>query len=287
MEAALQLIEDHPASSLLVYVAIGCAQGRYAPGAHSAQEYPPFIRDFRVDHKIVLLIDPDLEDPPRALEDNPTDTTVTFIPLRQSLSWGDESHAIHGPTLVKALLDLRPTPDYIVVQDYTGEDIAPHDPDIPGRVLFDATYGDYGCFVDFTKYYRIPRDPATGAILHLERLPLRAIPADFPDIRRRQTDNRAAVLRYYIHRTLRVLRGQTEAADWCSPAEVETRLRRLAPIYIPTATTTTTPTEANLLQIATAMLHDFGVSPSLLDDPTGETLSRAIYAATMESRPHQ
>lgn len=296
MDVALRRIEalcDAP--SLLVYVAIGCAQGRYAPGAHSAQEYPPFIRDFAGIHrKFVLLIDPDLEDPPRALHDASDDATVTFIPLRRLLFWDTlplrhTDNALHGPTLVKALLDLRPTPDFIVVQDYTGEDIAPYDLNIPGRVLFDATYGDYGCFVDFTKYARIPRDPTTGAILHLDRLPLRDIPADFPTLRARQTQARASDLRYYIHRTLRVLRGQTEPADWCSPTEVEKRLRRLAPIYA----TTTLPTEANLTEIAAAMLRDFGVEsadiPALLADPTGETLSRSIYNATTatESRSHQ
>lgn len=283
--------------TFLIYVAIGCAQGRYAPGAHSAQEYPPFIRSFRADHKMVYLIDPDLEDPPRALHDASDDPLVNFIPMRYSVFWEEvpphcKTGTLHGPTLLCDLLNINPCPDYLIVQDYTGADISPYDPDIPGRVLLDATYGDYGCFVDFTKYTRIPRDPVTGAILHLDRLPLRDIPADFPEVRRRQTQARASDLRYYIHRTLRVLRGQTPAADWCSPAEVEKRLRRLAPIYAPTAVT---PTETNLLQIATTMLHDLGISladiPVLLNDPTGETLSRAIYTATAttatESRPHQ
>jgi hypothetical protein len=273
--ATLHYIENHPAPTLLVYVAVGCAQGRYLPGEHSAQEYPPFIRDFDVAHRIVLLIDPDLEDPPRT-DVAPTDTTVTFIPIRQPLFWNtSRPDALHGPTLIRALLDLRPTPDYIVVQDYTGDNIAPYDPDIPGRVLFDATYGDYGCFVDFTKHHRIPRDPATGAILHLDRLPLRDIPTDFPDLRHRQARSRASDLRYYIHRTLRVLRGQTDAAAWCSPAEVEARLRRLAPTYCPAVSIILT--EATLTQIAVAMLRDFGIqSTALLADPTGETLSRAL-----------
>jgi hypothetical protein len=275
--AILNFIETLRASSALVYVAIGCAQGRYPPGEHSAQEYPPFIRDFAgVHRRIAFLIDPELEDPPRALHDASNDTTVTFIPIRRPLFWTQPPPhipgALHGPTLLRTLLDCNP--HYIVVQDYTGENIALHDPDIPGRVLFDATYGDYGCFVDFTKHRHIPRDPVTDAILHLDRLPLRDIPAEFTELRHRQARSRASDLRYYIHRTLRVLRGQTEAAEWCSPAEVQSRLRRLAPIYAPAATT---PTEAHLLQIGTEMLRDFGVPPAdLLADPTGETLSRAL-----------
>ena len=284
--ALFDFIENHPAPSLLVYIAIGCAQGRYPPGEHSPQEYPPFIRDFQIDHRVVLLIDPELEDPPRAIADNPATDTVTFIPIRAPLFWDrpvPPTHLlpIHGPTLVRSLLCLRRPPDYIVVQDYTGLDIAPYDPYIPGRVLFDATYGDYGCFIDFEKHVTIPRDPRTGAILHLDRLRLRDIPPEFSELTRRLARNRASDLRFYIHRHLRVLRNDTPAAEWCSPEEVARRATALSRIYgLPTAA----DNHIDLAALATRMLLDFGVPaieiPALIADRTGEQLSKAISNRT-------
>lgn len=296
MDEALAFIESHRTPSLLVYIAIGCAQGRYPPGEHSPQEYPPFIRNFHIGHRVVLLIDPELEDPPRALADNPDAVaagTVTFFPIRSYLNWEPTTNpnSLYGPHLLRTLLTLRPPPDFIVVQDYTGIDIAPYDPYIPGRVLFDATYGDYGCFVDFTRHTHIPRDPATGAILHLNYLPLRAIPiAIYPDLYRRQREARASDLRFYIHRYIRVLRGQAPDADWCSSAEVARRQARLDAIYRPR--TCRSGSMEDLADLATYMLLDFGVPaneiPALIADPTGEQLSKVVAAtAATESRAHQ
>jgi hypothetical protein len=279
MDPVFELIETRATEApLLVYIAIGCSQAHYRPGEHSPQEYPPFIRDFAgVDHKIALLIDPALEDPPRALADNPTDTSVTFVPIRARLFWRHtqpsySENVINGHTLLSALLELRSPPTYIVVQDYTGDDISPFDPGIPGRVLLDATYGDFGCLVDFSKHTHIPRDPVTGAILHLDKHRLQDIPAEFAELRHRLARVRASDLRYYIHRNIRVIRGDTPAADWCSPEEVQRRLTRLAPIY--------GSTNPSLFWLAEQMLLDFGIPPThiptLIADPTGEVLSRAL-----------
>lgn len=285
-----------PSADRLIYIAIGCAQGRYAPGLHTAQEYPPFIRDFHATKKVIILIDPDLEDPPRAFADNPDlPPSVTFFQIRRPLYWDPtfpvHPHGIVGDLFMRAILDLRRPSDYVVVQDYTGADIATHDPQIPGRVLYDATYGDYGCFVDFNKYPRIPRDPTTGDILHLDRFPLQAIPrTEYPELYRRQAEARASDLRYYIHRYIRVLRGQTPAADWCAPSVVAHKQVRLNSIY-QSATLPHVdfpPSLRDLMTLAAEMLRDFDVPaseiPALLEDPTGERLSKAITDA---KRPPQ
>jgi hypothetical protein len=136
-----------------IYVGIGCAGSK-------PQQYPPFLNSMP-GKQVCYLIDPvldmqswsnlyletlDIKDP----------DSVLFIPERKHFSW-----RYAGGYLVNALcaLVLRSTDKRLIVQNYTGEDIAVHYPlhgfglGLLKRVLFDVTYGDADqrCFVNFDK----------------------------------------------------------------------------------------------------------------------------------------
>ena len=245
----------------LIYVAIGCSQKWYqATDARkgSPQEYPPFVADWP-GRKLCILIDPELENEPvgiteaggtsATLDDCVPLTlafdngkpTVTFVALRQYFHWNN--HAGCDPADCRAFLNAliqralpRPAP-YMIVQDYSGPDIRRYYPlerfgvGMMGKVLFDITGGDPGCFVDFSKYH-ILRDSA-GHFIQPHYTPLwklkgRGIVGKaFTDL---------VLQRYNLAldsaaRCWRAQNGHDIPRDWYAPSIVAGRIRSLLFTY--------------------------------------------------------
>ena len=149
-----------------IYIGIGCA-------GSNPQHYPPFLNSIP-GKQVCYLIDPLLEMRSWGNEflrtlDIKDPESVLFIPERKHFSW-----RYAGGYLVNALcaLVVRSTDKRLIVQDYTGEDIATRyplhgfGPALLKRVLFDVTYGDAGqrCFVHFDKV-RLLINPDDGTFI--------------------------------------------------------------------------------------------------------------------------
>jgi len=228
----------------LVYVAIGCSQAHYAPDEGTPQEYPPFVAAWP-GRKVIIMIDPLLETPPRGyaqagIRADPapmvTDGTVTFFALRQNFHWPErwapDLQAIDECTeFIHRLCRFAIARSHLIVQDYSGTNIAPFYPTDLGpalfnRVLFDVTGNDGGCLVDFSKIQvlRAPNgdfvQPMYAPLLRLQQLQSTALSAE---IKRRADDLLNYVIRYY-----RVLRGLDIQRDWYSLPNV---MRAAKPLF--------------------------------------------------------
>lgn len=261
----IQYAFENTNSPVLLYVAIGCAQGHYAPGLHSAQQFPPFLVNWDpVDaERHVLLIDPALEDPPRALADLAVDMRrITFYPIRESFYWDNPNHRGFLTSLIQQVLAAPAT--YLILQDYTGHGIAAEyrtlldttfrndAPNFLSRVLFDPSYDGPGCFQDLN--IPVLRDPATGAFLQPDFVSLRQLtsshPPPAPSTVGHQQEQRSALIRYYAGR---LLRG--DFAD--RPTVAEDALQRLQ-FFAPIVDYTPTAEPANLRRLIADTLRDFG-----------------------------
>lgn len=306
MDAALvtriQYAIENSNTSTVIYVAIGCAQGHYAPGRHSAQQYPPFLANWEPAdaERHVLLIDPALEDPPRSLVDIAADPTVdtrriTFYPIQAAFYWDNPDHR----AFLTALIRLAVTNGtYLILQDYTGHELMSeyrallettfrNDASVfLSRVLFDPSYDGPGCFQDLST--PVLRDPATGAFLQPDFVSLRQLAASHPPpapaTLRAQQERRSALIRYYAGR---LLRG--EFAD--RPAAIEDALQRLQ-FFAPIVDYTPTADPATLRRLIADTLRDFGAIArvpryytdaqidALLGDDRGTALNLEFHALT-------
>jgi hypothetical protein len=292
----------------VIYVAIGCAQGHYAEGKHSAQQYPPFLSGWNPPgaEKHVILIDPALEDPPRSLVDlatgaieEPADIrNITFYPIREPFYWEEPTHRAFLTGLVRIVLATPPEiqPTYLIVQDYSGaslqdkymelleDDFRYAATTLLERVLFDPAYDGPGCFQDLTT--PVLRHPVTGVFLQPAYIPLAQLmsahPTPPPTILRKQQETRSALIRYYAARLLRTELSAAAAEDALE------RLRPFAPIvgYMPTAD------PSILRRLISETLRDFGAVASpprtytdaqiaaLLSDTRGSALNLEFHALT-------
>jgi len=224
---------------MTIYIAIGCALGRYEEGKHPPQQYPPFMTDFPGRH-ICILIDPMLESPPRAyadlagtnLSEEPVTTigNVTFIPMRSEFEWESNEACAFIDSLCKT------TATYLIVQDYSGcniEHYYPIDrlgPQITKRILFDVTYRESGCFIDFAsvKILRY-RD---GGFIQPKYDPITALRAYVsPDQLRYTLQERRTALVNYVKRYHRIQTGAEEYRDWCTTERVQRHMRTLCHAY--------------------------------------------------------
>jgi hypothetical protein len=241
-----------------VYVAIGCAQWRYPPGKHFPQEYPPFLASWP-GPKVCVLIDPELESPPRCFTDmgeevehSPmqkiADTTFALrrMPFcfpgdftdRENTSEEDVAFLLHLCRFV-----LR-TSAKLIVHDFTGRAIQPYYPfslcsnheervHLMNSVLFDFTYTYGSCFVDFSKVSLL-LDPL-GNFVQPAFLPLRCI--HVPSILRIEIEERYNIIITYVYHYYRIQRGEIQSNVWCSPEEITKRTARLCIAYnIPNTT---------------------------------------------------
>ena len=234
----------------LIYVAIGCAQGHHAPQTQTPQEYPPQIAAWP-GTKFIILIDPALESPPVArVPADPPDTT--FREIRRCFHWSEPRDTGFLNALCR--IALVPGGPHVIVQDYTGVDIRSHlpiqiyGPPLLKKVLYDMTYADAGCFVDFRKV-AILRTPG-GGFLQPFYLPLTGLRGT-PSHLLQEVKSRFQSLAWYGHRFLRIQKGVEERRDWCTPELVAKETTRLFHLYgIP-------PALQSLPELLTAALYDF------------------------------
>jgi len=209
-----------------IYLAIGCAQKWHKPEKRQPQQYPPQIAALP-GSKLCILIDPELEAPPHSvqlLQPNATDQTVyvinqtlTFVVIRRNFEWPET-------TLMKRLMQSR-----LIVQDYSGEIIDryyPRDRALLGRVLFDFTYNDGGCFLDFDKIRILQR--ADGSFIQPHYEPIAAtIDAMSPEQAKAVIKMRVDTMSY-VQRLYRIQSGTEPYRDWCTTDVVA---KRAAPVF--------------------------------------------------------
>ena len=234
-----------------VYLAIG--------PAHSAeQQYPPFFRGLP-GTKLCFLIDPRLEEKPLCYEI--PDPMAAFIEIREYFDYNEP--ALHG--LCAHALS---TGTKLIVQAFTGEDIRykyplqRFGPRLLDHVLFDFTYSEGGCFVDFSKV-RLLLKP-DGTFLQPLYSPL-AIFQHHKEVLLKELEARYTLIYHYILNLYQVQTGQKEPRDWYSP---EVILPKLASICVAYNVRQTTDTDHLLLLLTEAfadLSHVAGDAASLTD----------------------
>jgi hypothetical protein len=272
----------------LIYVAIGCSQKRYEYGKHSPQECPPFVRHWThiglSSNTVCILIDPDLEDDPYVLMDLTEEELAhhRIITIRRNFNWKTEA------TFIDSMCEfaLSAPNTYMIVQDYSGTELHKYYPlqrfgsALLQKVIFDVSYMDGGCWVDFDKV-RLERDMVTGAFLQPPYMPLsRAISITTPDViyflaERRYYTLVSYVFGYYRHPDERV---------WCTPETVAFKMSEICaseaygvPISV---------TKENLKLLAIRMVEDFAKTADaklssteiaeMLDEPTEKVLPTTV-----------
>ena len=236
---------------LLIYVAIGCAVGRYAEGEHPPQQYPPYLRTFAC-RQICVLIDPNLEMPPRAMADTANlSADITILPVLENLYHSDQ-HDGFLDRLAKLCLE---TENRMIVQEFTGTNTNLHYPmhlgkDILKYVLYDPTYSDGGgCSPDISGI-ELLRD-ARGDFLHPQYSRLQDIYNTVPeDMFKQQFKSRFYNVIQILLRKYRILRNLEEPRDWLTETMVSTAIRPFCFIYNLPANG---PLDAVLMEI----VHDF------------------------------
>jgi len=215
----------------VIYLAIG--------PAHSApQQYPPFLNEIE-GKQICLLFDPRMEDPLSAFvaDDTPLvmeNDNVTLISMPRHFAWDQDDDRSFVHELCK--IAIEGTNRRLIVQDYTGRDIREDYPlhifgePLLRRVLFDVTYVNSGCFVDFTqvRLYRRPNgdflqpfyDRISALLPYVSKDTLAAVIQD-----------RNSRLVYNAMRLYRVLCGTEEAPEWCTEEAVFQKIRPLLLTY--------------------------------------------------------
>lgn len=241
----------------LVYLAIGCSQRWHMPPAGSPQGFPPFVANWPGDgSRIIIMIDPDLEDNPHAItvagypEQPLADGGIAdfgknaFIAIRRNWHWPHHtvnhevepcSRFLHG----LCTWATEAQGPHLIVQDYSGPDIRRYFPlytwhvaartALINKVVFDVTGKDGGCFVDFSKV-TLRRDadgnfiqPAYERLQRLRELRHPALAHEAAD--------RTATLLNYVGRLYRAHRLLDPPRDWYAPEIVAGRIQSLLYIY--------------------------------------------------------
>jgi hypothetical protein len=283
----------------MIYVGIGCSQKRHEYGKHSPQECPPYVRN---QHRsaVCILIDPDLEDDLYVLRDL-TDEELSrtrIITVRRNFYWKTPEDMAFIHSLCGLALHVPDT--YLIVQDYSGEELRRHypiqhfGPALLRKVIFDISYMGGGCWLDFDKV-RLERD-TDGGFLQPPYMPLSsAIAIATPEVIRFLAERRyytlvSYVFGYYRHpvepceeHSQRPPSADIEPCDWCTPETVAFKLREIcaAEAYgVPVLVT-----KENLRVLASRMVEDFANTAGaeltaaeiarMLDEPTEKVLPRA------------
>jgi hypothetical protein len=228
----------------LIYLSVGCAQGHWDRERSSPQQYPPFVADWP-GYKVCILIDPNLEGIPYCLQDlgvSAEEQTkyarsriidlpgiriyclrmMFEIPLHTSFLHTLCDIAVYGSTK-------------LIYQDYTGRitnELYPWDrydtTRLKAQVLFDVTYNDCGCFVDFSKVRLLKN--TKGEFIHPELEPLIVV-KDHPSLLDLYRQKRRSDLGFYAHAYYQILNGKKEPRDWCTAEKVLEKINYLFKIY--------------------------------------------------------
>lgn len=262
-------VATHPNS--LIYVSIGCSQAHYPSTGGTPQQFPPFVAA-HAGHKICIWIDPYLEAeprgfqnaglPPQPLPDNTIADVgfATFIPLRKNFAWpnhwGTDADVNPCKHFIDELCRLCVQPHEsapsMIVQDYSGTDIRQFYPlerfgySLLSKVLFDVTYKDSGCFVDFTKVHILRNNDGFVQPAYSPMWSLATVEGAASVINAEMGD-RYNTLINYVWRLYKIQTGREVPRDWCTPDVVATRARRLFFAYRVPQGSTDTPTLHHLL----------------------------------------
>jgi hypothetical protein len=212
----------------LIYVAIG-------PARNAEQQLPPQIRAWP-GQKACILIDPLLESPP--LVHSGGDAVI--IPVYRCFEWADQADV----DLIRALCRfvMGRTNAHMIVQDYSGDDIYPYYPgaEFLPRVLFNMTYGEGSCYVDFATV-QILRDRHGDFIQpHFATFVQLCSPVIPAAIRKIEVMARRCSLINYLHYYYRMRSHEHPAEDWLATVEsnIRNHINQFALIYGGPASTT-------------------------------------------------
>ena len=231
----------------LIYLAVGCAQGFYTRDKSSPQEYPPFVVAWP-GRKICILIDPELESPPYCFQNlglqkeyHPVthigDTSFFCIRKRFETPpaiYGEDMHF-----LISLCTMACNSSSKLIYQDYSGRytdnlfNLIMESSDrekLIKSVLFDATYKDSGCFIDFDKI-RILRDNKGDFIQPaFETLTFLRLNGHLQFLAE-EKKRRKMILGDYVHRYYQILIGGKEPRDWCTGEIILGRIKPMTEIY--------------------------------------------------------
>ena len=245
----------------IIYVAVGCSMAHWPVGDmhDTPQGHPPPIKALG-GRQICILVDPTLENPPRCtgltaptMEPIIRTAEATYIVLRRYFDWDNGDQPLIEALCHQAIT----TKTRLIVQDYAGNIINQHYPlaqfgrPLLQKVLFDFTYQDGGCFIDFSKVRIITRpdgsfvqpfyEPVADVIPHLDK-------AQREFILRSRNDT----LHCYVKRLHNVQSGTEEYRDWCTPHHLHLKMGPLTTIY----KTPHSTDNAALEKLMVAYLHD-------------------------------
>lgn len=240
---------------LLIYLAIG-------PSGSKEQQHPPFLKAIG-GPQICILVDPHLEDPPvvyseygpavSAKEGVPLMVVdnVTYIPVRRFFEHHSNAKNTDDILLLHrlCLVAVSSQTTRLIVQDYSGKDLRTLYPlDIFGselrpKVVFDFTYRDGGCYVDFSKVRLLCRG-SHGSFVQPHYESLEAIqPYCTHDQISFQVVERVEFMSVYVKRLYRIQNGEEPDRDWCKSPDALAKIARLCAIYGLPATTDTATLE--------------------------------------------
>jgi len=226
----------------IIYLAIGCSMAHWPVGDlhDTPQGHPPPIKALG-GRQLCILVDPTLENPPRCtgltvatMEPVIRTPAATYITLRRYFDWNTDDKP-----LIEGLCELAiNTKARLVVQDYAGNIINQHYPlasvadraTLLKKVLFDFTYQDGGCFIDFSKVRIITRPD--GSFVQPFYEPIATV---FPHLDPTQREfilrARTNTMYCYVKRLHNVQDGTEEYRDWCTPYHLNRMMGPLAAIY--------------------------------------------------------
>lgn len=235
-----------------IYLAIGCA--------HSAiQQVPPFLGSTP---SLCVWIDPCLEAVPEGLaltgiSPLPTSMaecevlegpTVTCVALRTHVHWTSSDSKPEDfrmwtecLSILYHYVQVRATNGaQLIVQDYSGANIYRFYPiqtvrreeraHFLSHVLFDVTYNEGGCFIDFDKV-EIVRHPGSMEFFQPAYEPLSSIQWVAPQYLQAELGKRMNFIEHSVYRLYRTLEGREEARDYSSPESVLCRCSSLFDVY--------------------------------------------------------
>ena len=199
----------------MIYLAIG-------PANAPLQQYPPFLHKFPKPH-ICIMFDPRLEE--TLTHERPDG--VTFFHLRREFDWDKESGFIEELCQIPSAK--------MIAQDYSGTDIRKYyplrrfGPPLLKKVLFDVTYSDGGCFVDFDEIQLFYSEDH-GFINPIHKA-LVAMISDIPAVLAKTIVTERNIAIQFVQALYNIQRGREEARHWCTPENIERRAGWLFAVF--------------------------------------------------------
>jgi len=229
----------------VIYLSVGSAMGHYAQEINPTtnQQIPIFLDKYNGKRKVIILVDPGLETPLKSESTVPMEiyfvsndgkfriyrtrcgNTLIFA-ISNRFYWEDERHCPHEDSqlvpicnnfLIKLIEYTLKNRSKLIGQDFTGRDTRNAYNSLENifdkneyykRVLFDITYGDSGCFIDFSKTPIIyDQENNFVQIKNKKLVELRRI---LPHYFKKMVESRINLVIWHINRQLRIFKGELE-----------------------------------------------------------------------------